>query len=168
MPNKESPKSSVKGHSEKLIDSFEIEACSKLKFVDSELDLRASTDKELLPNSKIETQAPKENFTLAAMFMTAAVVFFTAGHVSTKYLMTRSPLITPFDCTLALCVILVPVNLCILKSQGVSIIFSKDPKLWSAMGVRMFISICNNLALLFALKFIPISKSIVIYCMNPL
>lgn len=85
--------------SSKLLESFEIDAAVK-----PEKEICSSGVGHISADSKVvqTNHDSNQNYILGAVMMIFNVLSFTAAHVCIKYLMVRTPSMTPFDCTLGL------------------------------------------------------------------
>lgn len=86
-----------------------------------------------------------------------------------KYIYSRSPQINGFDTTSFIGYFIVPTYYIAGKYAGVDMsIFSLQPKVALILGARLFTGMMLNITITNGLMYVPVSKGVLIFCLNPL
>ena len=101
--------------------------------------------------------------------MALATFSWSVMHITKKYIYSRSPQINGFDTTSFYAYFLIPFYYIIGKRSGVNFsLFALRKKVSGLLGLRMLIGVILNVSLTTGLMYIPVSKGILIFSLNPL
>ena len=116
-----------------------------------------------------DEQASETDYMKAAIFMVGATLSWTLMHICMKLIYVRSPQITGQDTSSFIGYFIVPFMFIIGKYNKANLnIFSYDSKLQLLMLGRCINGILLNITFSNSLMYIPVSKGILIFCLNPL
>lgn len=101
--------------------------------------------------------------------MALATFSWTVMHITMKYIYSRSPQINGFDTTSFYAYFLIPFYYIVGKRSGVNFnLLALRPRVSGLLGLRMLIGVILNVSLTTGLMYIPVSKGILIFSLNPL
>ena len=109
------------------------------------------------------------HYSVGVFIMLVAVGLNTISHILTKYLFVISPYSNPIDLTILMGLYIPSINYVMGKYQGSNmniLTFEKNVKI--VMFIRVLIGITNSIALLYSVKLLPLSKTIMILSTTPL
>ena len=109
------------------------------------------------------------NYSLGTTIMAIAVWLITLSHILFKYLFVTNPYSNPIDVTIMMGLYIPTFNFALGKFQGHSMnILTYNKNIKIVMAVRVLIGITNNIWLLYSIKMLPLSKTIMIMSTTPL
>ena len=109
------------------------------------------------------------HYSLGIIFMLIAVMLITISHVLSKYLFVINPNSNPTDIAIFMGLYVPSINYVVGKYQGSNMnIFSYKNNIKIVMLLRVLIGVTNNLGILYSVKLLPLSKTIMILSTTPL
>ena len=144
-----------KKHLDSFGNNISCDSCSIVELIEE-------VDKN---NKPIKTH----NYLLGTIMMVIAVWLLTLTHVLFKYLFVTNPYSSPIDITIIMGFYIIIFNFALGKFQGHNmniLTYNKNVKI--VMAVRVLVGIINNMLLLYSIKLLPLSKSIMILSTTPL
>ncbi|CAI2373083.1 unnamed protein product [Moneuplotes crassus] len=123
----------------------------------------------LEPKQASTTAPDKKNSMIGVLFILVTCCLLTIGHTICKYLSIYSPYIKGNDISFFMGIFNFSFNLIYGLKYGISMnVLSFDFKVKLALLARMSAGFANNLVLVFAISRLPLSKSVIIFSLNPI
>ncbi|CAI2369359.1 unnamed protein product [Moneuplotes crassus] len=111
----------------------------------------------------------EQSYAKGVSIMLINTLIATVLHVSTKYMLTVSPEMSPLDSVSMMGYSCVPCFYLYAKYKNVNVyLFNFKPKVQLVILVRVGVGLCNNFCLWYGFQYISIGKAILIWSISPL